>query len=84
MLNSVSTVYKATSLVTRTPLIIKAYHKKKMVPKNVRRMEREILLMREHGGKGIIQIYSVFEDPETTCDLFPLLTSILTQFVMEW
>lgn len=61
-----STVFRATSTVTQTPVILKAYHKEKMRTKNVKRMEREIVLMKQLGGNGIVRLYSVFEDKSTT------------------
>ena len=45
------------------PVIIKAYDKSKMKPKNTARVEREIRLMRDlGGGDGLVKLYAVFED----------------------
>eukprot|EP00884_Botryococcus_braunii_P009112 jgi/Botrbrau1/18201/Bobra.53_1s0060.1 len=63
---SVSTVYKAISSVSGSTVILKVYHKDKMKPKNMKRMEREILLMKQHGGSGVIELYDNFEDAQNT------------------
>ena len=56
-------MYKAVCTASQTPVIIKAYDKAKMKPKNLARVEREILLMRQlGGGDGLVQLYTVFED----------------------
>lgn len=48
---------------TQTPVIIKAYEKSKMKPKNLARLEREIHLMRRlGGGDGLVDLHAVFED----------------------
>ena len=63
VLRSISTVYRAVCSVTQTPVIIKAYEKAKMKPKNISRMEREIRLMRILGGEdGLVELYAVFQD----------------------
>lgn len=60
---SISTVYKAICAATQTPVIIKAYDKLKMKPKNLARLDREIRLMRHlGGGDGLVDLYCVFED----------------------
>lgn len=52
--------------MTHVPVIIKAYEKAKMKPKNFTRMEREVRLMRLlGGGDGLVQLLAVFED--TVC-----------------
>ncbi len=61
---SISTVYRAVCSITQAPVIIKAYGKAEMKPKNFSRMEREIRLMRLlGGGDGLVDLYSVLEDP---------------------
>ena len=60
---SISTVYKAICTASQTPVIIKAYDKSKMKPKNSARVEREIRLMKHlGGGAGLVELFSVFED----------------------
>ena len=60
---SISTVYKAVCAATQMSLIIKAYEKSKMKPKNLARLEREIHLMRRlGGGDGLVDLHAVFED----------------------
>ena len=50
-------------MATQTPVIIKAYEKSKMKPKNLARLEREIHLMRRlGGGDGLVDLHAVFED----------------------
>ena len=62
-LRSISTVYRAVCSVTQTAVIIKAYEKAKMKPKNFSRMEREVRLMRLLGGEeGLVELYAVFQD----------------------
>lgn len=64
LLCSISTVYRALCSLTQAPVIIKAYEKAKMKPKNFSRMEREVRLMRFlGGGDGLVELYAVFEDP---------------------
>ena len=54
---------RAVCSITQTPVIIKAYEKAKMKPKNFARMEREIRLMRLlGGGEGLVQLYTTLED----------------------
>lgn len=60
---SISTVYKATCNATKDQVIIKAYDKSKMKPKNTARMEREIKLMRLLTGDGLVSLFGVFEEP---------------------
>jgi hypothetical protein len=63
LLRSISTVYKALCSITQTSVIIKAYEKAKMKPKNFSRMEREIRLMGYlGGGDGLVDLYAAFED----------------------
>ena len=60
---SISTVYRGVCSVTHVPVIIKAYEKAKMKPKNFQRMEREVRLMRLlGGGDGLVELLAVFED----------------------
>ena len=60
---SISTVSRAVCSITQTPVIIKAYDKAKMKPKNFARMEREIRLMKLlGGGEGLVQLYTTLED----------------------
>ncbi len=60
---SISAVYRAVCSLTGTPVIIKAYERAKMKPKNFARMEREIRLMRAlGGGEGLVQLYATLED----------------------
>lgn len=63
VVRSISTVYRAVCSITQAPVIIKAYDKSKMKPKNFSRMEREIRLMRIlGGGDGLVDLYAVFQD----------------------
>lgn len=56
-------MYKAVCTASQTPVIIKAYDKSKMKPKNFARVEREIrLMMHLGGGDGLVELFSVFED----------------------
>ena len=60
---SISTVYKAVCTATQAPVIIKAYEKARMKPKNHARLEREVRLMQHLGGaEGMVDLYAVFED----------------------
>ena len=60
---SISTVYKAVCTATQTPVIIKAYEKSRMKPKNHARLEREVRLMQHLGGaESMVDLYAVFED----------------------
>ena len=48
---------------TQTPVIIKAYEKSRMKPKNHARLEREVRLMQHLGGaESMVDLYAVFED----------------------
>ena len=48
---------------TQTPVIIKAYEKSRMKPKNHARLEREVRLMQHLGGADrMVDLYAVFED----------------------
>jgi serine/threonine protein kinase len=56
-------VYRGVCSVTHVPVIIKAYEKAKMKPKNFTRMDREVRLMRLlGGGNGLVELLAVFED----------------------
>ena len=80
VLCSISTVYRAVCSATQTSVIIKAYEKAKMKPKNFSRMEREIRLMRILGGEdSLVELYAVFQDSG-----FKYLVSSLPQSAPGW
>ena len=67
LLRSISTVYRGVCSATHVHVIIKAYEKAKMKPKNFARMEREVRLMRLlGGGNGLVELLAVFEDAVCT------------------
>ena len=72
-------MYRGVCSVTHVPVIIKAYEKAKMKPKNFARMDREVRLMRLlGGGKGLVELLAVFEDAVCT-----YLVGILSRKILQ-
>ena len=81
-------MYKAICTASQTPVIIKAYDKSKMKPKNLARVEREICLMQQlGGGSGVVELYCVFEDSAhrylVCCCVFTPLTILQIAIVQR-
>eukprot|EP00798_Chlamydomonas_sp_ICE-L_P017650 gene17650-23995_t len=61
---SVSTVYKAMDSNASIPVVVKAYHKKKMAEKHYHKLEREVKTMMLMTGPYVAELYSCFADDD--------------------
>ena len=59
---SVATVYQAVEGATGSRVVIKAYHKDKMQPKHLHKLDREIQAMVAMNGSFVAELYSTFSD----------------------
>ena len=60
---SISTVYKGVCVASGLRVVVKAYHKAKMTPKQVHKLEREIdIQQRVQGCPFVCQLLATFED----------------------